>query len=87
MNFIIQSHFLKNNSRIRGEFYFRKSFDGVIVRIIRRFNLFWIPPDKGYKLGPPGGLADPIRNVRNVKKTPGWVILEETAVLMGLLLG
>ena len=29
-------------------------------------------------------LMDPIRNIRNVKKTPGWVILEETAVLMGL---
>ena len=30
---------------------------------------------------------DPIRNIRNIKKTPGWVISEETAVLMGLLLG
>ena len=30
---------------------------------------------------------DPIRNIRNIKKTPGWVTLEETAVLMGLLLG
>ena len=57
------------------------------VWVSRRLNLFWIPPDQGYKLGPPGGLADPIRNVRNVKKTPRWVILEEKAVLMGLLLG
>ena len=32
-------------------------------------------------------LMDPIRNIRNVQKTPGWVILEETAVLIGLLLG
>ena len=30
---------------------------------------------------------DPIRNIRNVKKTPGRVISEEMAVLMGLLLG
>ena len=28
---------------------------------------------------------DPIRNIRSVKKTPGWVVLVETAVLMGLL--
>ena len=58
--------------------------DGVIVRVSRRFSLVWIPRGQGYKLGQPRGLADPIRNVRNVKKTTGWVILEETAVLMGL---
>ena len=61
--------------------------DGVIVGVSRRFNLFWIPLDQGYKLGPPVGFADPIRNVRNVKKPPGRVILDETEVLMGLLLG
>ena len=65
-------------------FILESHFDGVIVRIIRRFNLIWIPQDKGYKLGPPGGLADPIRNVRNVKKTQGGLILEDTAVLMKL---
>ena len=70
-----------------GDFGGDGSLDWVIVKVSGRFNLFWIPLDQGYKLGPPGGLADPIRNVRNVKKTPGRVILEETAVLMGLLLG
>ena len=65
-------------------FILESHFNGVIVGIKRRFNLIWIPQDKGYKLGPPGGLADPIRNVRKVKKTPGWVILEEPAVLMKL---
>ena len=60
---------------------------GVIVGVSRRLNLFWIPPDQRYKLGPPAGLPDPIRNVRNANKTPGWVILEETTVLMGLLSG
>ena len=68
-----------------GDFEREGSLDGVIVRVSRRFNLFWIPPDQGYKLGPPGGLTDPIRNIRNVKKTQGWVILEETADLMELL--
>ena len=56
------------------------SLDGVIVRVSRRFNLFWIARGQNYKLRPPGDLADPIRNF---KKTPGWVILVETAVLMG----
>ena len=54
----------------------------VIVKVSRRFNLFWILHDRGFKLGPPGGLTDPIRNVRNVsnvRKAPGWVILGETA--------
>ena len=46
------------------------SLDEVIVKVSRRFNLFWILHDRGYKLGPPGGLTDPIRNVRNVRKTP-----------------
>ena len=32
-------------------------------------------------------LMDHIRNIRNVIKTPEWVVLEETAVLMGSLLG
>ena len=53
-----------------GDFGEDGSLDGVIVGVLGRFNLFWIPPDQGYKLGPPGGLADPIRNVRNVRKTP-----------------
>ena len=57
------------------------SLDGVIVKVSRRFNLFWIPYDWGYSLGPPGGLTDPIRNVR---KTPRKVILEEMAVLVVL---
>ena len=70
-----------------GDFGKEGSLDGVIVGIPRSFNLFWIPSEQGYKLGPPGGLTDPIRNVRNVKKTPGWVILEEPLVLMHLLLG
>ena len=30
---------------------------------------------------------DPIKNIRNFKKTPGWKTLEERAVLMGLLSG
>ena len=55
--------------------------DGVIVKVSRRFNLFWILRGQGFKLGPPRGLVDPIRNVR---KTPEEVILEETAVLMVL---
>ena len=46
------------------------SLDGVIVGVSRRFNLFWIPPDQDYKLGPTGGLTDPTRNVRNIRKTP-----------------
>ena len=57
--------------------------DGAIVKVSKRFNLFWIPCGQGYKLGPPEGLTDAIRNVRSVKKNSGWVILEETAVLMG----
>ena len=60
------------------------SLDGVIVGVSRRFNLFWILLDQGYKLEPRGGLVDPIGNVRNVKNTPGWVILVEAAVLMWL---
>ena len=55
--------------------------------VSRRFNFFWIPPDQGYKLGSPEGLFDPIEEIMNFKKTPGWVILEEMAVLMGLLWG
>ena len=58
---------------------------GVIVKVTGRVNLFWTPPTQGYKLGPPEGLTDPIRNVRNVKKTPEGVILKERVVLMGLL--
>ena len=64
-----------------GDFGGDGSLDRVIVRVSRRFNVFWISCDQGYKLGPPGGLADPIRNV---KKTQEWVNLEETAILMGL---
>ena len=55
------------------------SFDGVDVKVSRRDNLFWIAHDRGYKLGPPRGLTDPIRNVRKIQ---GWVILKETAILM-----
>ena len=65
-----------------GEFGGDSNLDGVGVKVSRRFSLFWIPHDWGYILGPSRGLADPIRNAR---KTPGWVILEETAVLIGLL--
>ena len=57
--------------------------DGVIVKVSGRIKLFWTPPTQGYKLGPPAGLTDPIRSVRNVKKTPALVILEERVVLMG----
>ena len=60
-------------------------FDGVIGGVSKRFKLFRIAWGQDYKLRPPGGLADPIKNVRNIKKTLGWVILVETAVLMGLL--
>ena len=70
-----------------GDFGGDGSLDGIIVKVARRFNRFWIPHDRSYKLGPPGGLTDPIRNIRNIKQTPRWVILEEMAVLMGLLLG
>ena len=67
-----------------GHFGGEGSLDWIIVKVSKKFNLFWIAHDQGYKLEPPGGLTDPIRNVRNVRKTPGWVILEDTAVLMGL---
>ena len=69
-----------------GDFGGTISLDALIVGVTRRFNLFWILPDQGHKLGPSGGLVDPIRNVRNVKKTQGGVVLKEAAVLMGLLL-
>ena len=67
-----------------GDFGGDGSLDGLIVNVSREFNLFWIPPDQGYKLGPPRGPADTIRNVRNVRKTPEWVILEQGVVLMEL---
>ena len=67
-----------------GDFGETISLDALIVGVTRRFNLFWILTDQGHKLGPSGGLVDPIRNVRNVKKTQGGVVLEEAAVLIGL---
>ena len=60
-----------------GDFGGDDSLDGLIVGVRRRFKLFWILHGQGYKLGPPGGLAD---HIRNAKKTPGWAILEETTV-------
>ena len=54
-----------------GDFRGDSSLDGVGVIVLRRFNLFWIPHDRGYKLGPTGGLVDPIKSVRSVKKTHG----------------
>ena len=61
-----------------GDFEGDCSLDGVIVKVSRRFNLFWIPHDWGYKLGPLEGLTHPIKEVRIGD-------FEETAVLMGLL--
>ena len=51
-----------------GDFEGNGSLDGVIIKVSRRFNLIWIPPDQGYKLRPPGGLTDLIRKA---KETPG----------------
>ena len=70
-----------------GDFGGDGGLDRVIVRVSRRYNLFWIPCGQCYKLGPAEGLADLIRSVKNIRKTPGRVILEETAFLMGLLSG
>jgi len=61
----------KRDKKTPGGVILEEMGDGVNVGVSRRFNLFWILFEQGYKLGPPGGLADPIRNVRNSKKTPG----------------
>ena len=60
-------------SRRRGGFGGDGSLDGVIVRVTRKFNLFWILSGQGHKLGPSEGLVDLIKNV---EKTKGWVVLE-----------
>ena len=54
-----------------GDFGGVGSLDGVGVKVSRRFNLFSILHDRGYKLGPDAGQIYPIRSVRNVKKTHG----------------
>ena len=46
-----------------GDFGGYGSLDEEGVKVSRRFKLFWIPHDQGYRLVPPRGLTDPIRNV------------------------
>ena len=57
------------------------SLDVVFDIISWRFKQFWIPLDRGYKIRPLGGIADRIRNVRNLRMALRYVIFEETAVL------
>ena len=49
-----------------GDFGGDSNLDGVIVRVSRRFNLFWILRDQATSWDH----LEATKNVRNVKKTP-----------------